>query len=294
MCKVLNLARSGYYAWCKRQDSPRKQENEVLSEQIKQIHQSSRQTYGSPRIHAALIAKGFRIGRQRVVRLMAKLGIYAHSKRKFKVTTDSKHHLPLAENILDRNFTTTEPDQAWVADITYIWTAQGWLYLAVVIDLFSRRVIGWSMAEHMRTDLILTALEAALGQRIPSAAGLIFHSDRGSQYASSDYQSALHHAGITCSMSRRANCDVPRTILRRPQNNVKHWDNAVAESFFSTLKIELIHPRIFSTREIARTIIAEWIEVFYNRQRLHSTIGYLSPVHFEDYYWSTLDQPKTT
>jgi transposase InsO family protein len=274
MCKVLKLARSGYYAWCKRQDSPRKQENAVLSEQIREIHQSSRKTYGSPRIHAALIAKGFRIGRQRVVRLMARLGIYAHSKRKFKVTTDSKHHLPIAENILDRNFTTTEPDQAWVADITYIWTSQGWLYLAVVIDLFSRRVIGWSMAEHMRTKLITTALDAALGQRIPSPSGLVFHSDRGSQYASSDYQLMLQKAGITCSMSRRANC----------------WDNAVAESFFGTLKIELIHPRIFSNRAIAKTIIAEWIEVFYNRQRLHSTIGYLSPVQFEDHYWSTLDQ----
>jgi putative transposase len=277
MCKVLKLARSGYYAWCKRKLSPRNQENEILSEQIKQIHESSRQTYGSPRIQAALVARGFKVGRQRVVRLMAKLGICASLKRKFKATTDSKHNLPIAKNILDRNFTTIEPDRSWVADITYIWTAQGWLYLAVIIDLFSRRVVGWSMAEHMRTDLILTALEAALGQRIPSAAGLVFHSDRGSQYASSDYQSALQDAGITCSMSRRANC----------------WDNAVAESFFGTLKIELIHTMIFSTREVAKTTIAEWIEVFYNRQRLHSTIGYLSPVHFEDNYWSTLDQPKT-
>jgi putative transposase len=241
MCKVLKLARSGYYAWCKRKLSPRNQENEILSEQIKLIHESSRQTYGSPRIKAALVARGFKVGRQRVVRLMAKLGICARLKRKFRVTTDSKHSLPIAKNVLDRNFTTTEPDRAWVADITYIWTAQGWLYLAVIIDLFSRRVVGWSMAEHMRTDLILTALEAALGQRIPSASGLVFHSDRGSQYASSDYQSALQNAGITCSMNRRANC----------------WDNAVAESFFGTLKIELIHPRIFSTREIARTIIAE-------------------------------------
>jgi transposase InsO family protein len=273
MCKVLKLARSGYYAWCKHKLSPRNQENEILSEQIKQIHESSRQTYGSPRIQAALMARGFKVGRQRVVRLMAKLDICARFKRKFKATTDSKHNLPIAKNVLDRNFTTTEPDLSWVADITYIWTAQGWLYLAVIIDLFSRRVVGWSMAEHMRTDLILTALEAALGQRIPSQSGLVFHSDRGSQYASSDYQAALQSAGITCSMSRRANC----------------WDNAVAESFFGTLKIELIHPMIFSTREAAKTIIAEWIEVFYNRQRLHSTIGYLSPVHFEDNYWSTLD-----
>jgi putative transposase len=177
---------------------------------------------------------------------------------------NSKHHLPIAENVLDRNFTTTEPDQAWVADITYIWTSQGWLYLAVVIDLFSRRVIGWSMAEHMRTELITTALDGALGQRIPSPSGLVFHYDRGSQYASSDYQLMLQKAGVTCSMSRRATGDVSRTILfgnllpsqRKPQNNVKHWNNAVAESFFGTLKIELIHPRIFSNRAIAITIIA--------------------------------------
>ncbi|MBW4551847.1 MAG: IS3 family transposase [Aphanocapsa sp. GSE-SYN-MK-11-07L] len=177
--------------------------------------------------------------------------------------------------MLDRNFTTTEPDRAWVADMTYIWTTEGWLYLAVIIDLFSRRVVGWSMAEHMRTELVLSALDAALGQRVPSLTGLVFHSDRGSQYASGDYQTALHKAEITCSMSRRANC----------------WDNAVAESFFGTLKIELIYPRIFSTRAIARTIIAEWIEVFYNRQRMHSTIGYLSPVQFEANYWSTLNSP---
>ncbi len=246
-----------------------------MSEQIEQIHQSSRQTYGLPRIHASLVAKGFHVGRQRVVRLMAKLGICARPQRQFKVTTDSQHNLPIAENVLNRDFTTTEPDRAWVADITYIPTAQGWLYLAVIIDLFSRRVVGWSMAEHLRTELVLTALDAALGQRLPSPTGLVFHSDRGSQYASGDYQASLKKAGITCSMSRRANC----------------WDNSVAESFFGTLKTELIHPRIFSTRAIAKTIIAEWIEVFYNRQRLHSTIGYLSPVQFEENYWFTLNYP---
>jgi putative transposase len=205
---------------------------------------------------------------------MAKLGIGARPKRKFKATTDSEHDLPIAQNVLDRNFTTAEPDRAWVADMTYLWTIEGWLYLAVIIDLFCRRVVGWSMAEHI-TELILTALEAALGQRIPSQIGLTFHSDRGSQYASGDYQAALLKADITCSMSRRANC----------------WDNAVAESFFGTLKIELIYPRIFSTRDFARTVIAEWIEVFYNRQRIHSTIGYLSPVQFEEHYWSALDYP---
>lgn len=275
MCRVLKLSRSGYYAWIKRKPSSRTQENEILSQEIQQIHQESRQTYGSPRIHAALVAKGFQVGRQRVVRLMEKLGICARRKRKFKATTDSEHDLPIAQNVLARDFTTTEPDRAWVADMTYIWTTEGWLYLAVIIDLFSRRVVGWSMADHMRTALVLTALEAALGQRVPSQTGLVFHSDRGSQYASSDYRDALLKADITCSMSRRANC----------------WDNAVAESFFGTLKIELIYPRIFSTRAIARTIIAEWIEVFYNRQRLHSTLGYLAPAQFEENYWSTLAQP---
>ncbi len=246
-----------------------------MSQEIQQIHQASRQTYGAPRIHASLVAKGFHVGRQRVVRLMTKLGICARPQRQFKATTDSQHDLPIAENILDRDFTTTEPDRAWVADITYIPTAEGWLYLAVIIDLFSRRVVGWSMAEHLRTELVLTALAAALGQRLPSPAGLVFHSDRGSQYASEDYQRALQNAGILCSMSRRANC----------------WDNSVAESFFGTLKTELIHPRMFSSRAIAKTTIAEWIEVFYNRQRIHSTIGYLSPFQFEANYWSTLNHP---
>ncbi|MGR3280110.1 IS3 family transposase [Acaryochloris marina NIES-2412] len=225
-------------------------------------------------IHAALVAKGFQVGRQRVVRLMAKLGICAHPQRKFKATTDSKHDLPIAHNILSRDFKTTEPDRAWVADMTYIWTSEGWLYLAVIIDLFSRRVVGWSMAEHMRTALVLNALKAALGQRIPSQAGLLFHSDRGSQCASGDYQTALLNAEITPSMSRRANC----------------WDNAVAENFFVSLKTELVYSRIFSTRVTARIIITEWIEVFYNRQRIHSSIGYLSPAQFEENYWSTLEQ----
>lgn len=206
MCKVLKVSRSGYYAWSSRPPSARTQDNEQLSQEIAQIHQDSRKTYGSPRIHMALIAKGWQVSRQRVVRLMAKLGISVGSKRKFKVTTDSGHDLPIAPNILDRNFTISEPDKAWVADITYIWTTEGWLYLAVILDLFSRRIVGWSMAEHMRSDLVLSALEAALGQRIPSASGLLFHSDRGSQYASDAYQSALLNAGISCSMSRRANC----------------------------------------------------------------------------------------
>lgn len=244
-----------------------------MSYQIQQIYDTSRQSYGSPRIQAALVAQGLSISRQRVVRLMARLGISARSRRQFQVTTDSQHAWPIVENHLNRDFVTSEPDRVWVADMTYIWTTEGWLYLAVILDLFSRRVVGWSMAEHMRTELVLTALEAALGQRQPAPSGLLFHSDRGSQYASGEYQGALQQATIMGSLSRRGNC----------------WDNAVAESFFGTLKTELIHPRIFSTRALARTVVAEWIEVFYNRKRLHSTLGYLSPVQFQENYWFSLD-----
>ncbi len=222
MYRVLKQSRSGYYAWCNRPASPRTQENEILSCQIQQIYDTSRHSYGSPRIQAALEAQGSRVSRQRVVRLMAKLGISAHPRPKFKVTTDSEHAWPIADNVLERAFTTTEPDRVWVADMTYIWTTDGWLYLAVIIDLFSRRVVGWSMAEHMRTELVLTALETALGQRQPAApTGLLFHSDRGSQYASGDYQRQLQQATIAASMSRRGNC----------------WDNAVAESSLAPLRL---------------------------------------------------------
>jgi putative transposase len=261
-----------------------------LSQEIQQIHQDSRKTYGSPRIHATLMTKGWQVSRQRGVRLMEKLGICAHPQRKFKVTTDSGHDLPIAPNALDRNFATSEPDRAWVADITCIWTTEGWLYLAVILDLFSRRIVGWSMAEHMRSELVLVALEAALGQRIPSASGLLFHSDRGSQYASGDYQAALRNAGITCSMSRRANC-WGSPLAGFPRLKELPWDNAVAESFFGTLKTELIYLQTFSTRAIAKTTIAEWIEVFYNRQRIHSTLGYVSPAQFEEEYWRNLSHP---
>ena len=273
MCRVLKLTRSGYYAWRQRQESSRVRENRNLCEQIVEIFKASRRTYGSPRIHAVLRSRGFNISRNRVVRLMSKLEIRAREKRRFKVTTDSEHPFPIADNVLNRDFKTAEPDKVWVADITYVWTGEGWLYLAVILDLFSRRVVGWSMAEHMRTELILNALDAALGQRQSSPDGLLFHSDRGSQYASADYQISLRDAKIEGSMSRRENC----------------WDNAVAESFFGTLKTEFIHTQIFSNRTEAKTSIAEWIEVFYNRQRIHSTIAFLSPVEFEEQYLSSLD-----
>jgi putative transposase len=270
MCKLLEVARSGYYAWKERVPSERAKENEVLAKEIEDIHGGSRKTYGSPRVLEELRARGRKIGRKRVARIMREKGIYGRRKRKFRKTTDSNHKHPVADNVLDRNFTVDKPDKVWVADITYIWTLQGWLYLAVIIDLFSRRVVGWSMADHMRTELVQDALRAALGHREPSEDGLLFHSDRGSQYAADDYREALRAAGIECSMSRKGEC----------------WDNAVAESFNSTIKTELVHRTIFLTREIAKTIIAEWIEVFYNRQRRHSTIGYSTPVAFEESFYA--------
>lgn len=203
---------------------------------------------------------------------MQQLGLCARAKRRFRATTDSNHGLPVATNILERQFHASEPDCAWCADITYIPTAGGWLYLAVILDLFSRRVVGWSIADNLKSQLVLEALKAALGHRVPATAGLLFHSDQGSQYASYSYQQALEAAGITCSMSRRGNC----------------WDNAVAESFFSTLKTELVYSNPLMAPQEAKTTIAEWIEVFYNRQRRHSAIDFLSPVHFEQHYLNAL------
>ncbi len=269
MCRVLEVSKSGYYAWRNRAPSKRAQDNELLATKIDEVHAESRGTYGSPRVHAELVAQGFTVGRNRIARIMREDGIIGRRKPRFRLTTDSDHKLPVAKNLLDRMFTVDEPDQAWVADVTYIWTQQGWLYLAVIIDLFSRRVVGWSMADHMRTELVLDALTAALGSRLPSQAGLLFHSDRGSQYASNAYQAALDDHDITCSMSRRGNC----------------WDNAVAESFFSTLKTELVHNVIFLTRDSARNAIAEWMEIFYNGKRRHSSLGYATPLEAERNYY---------
>lgn len=269
MCQVLEVSKSGYYAWRERAPSNRAQQNERLAATITDVHTDSRGTYGSPRVHAELRAQGFAVGCNRVARIMRENGILGRRKPRFRRTTDSDHTLPVAGNLLARQFAAGEPDTAWVADITYIWTQQGWLYLAVIIDLFSRRVVGWSMADHMRAELVLDALSAALGSRLPSEAGLLVHSDRGSQYASHAYQEALDANGITCSMSRRGNC----------------WDNAVAESFFSTLKSELVHNVIFLTRDSARYAIAEWIEIFYNGKRRHSSLGYATPLEAERSYY---------
>ena len=235
MCEVLQVSRSGYYAWLRRPQSKRGEQNEWIVKQIKNIHQQSRQTYGSPRIHDELKDQGIACSKNRVARLMRQHGIAVEKKRKFIPTTDSNHFLPVAPNRLDQQFEVDRPDAVWTADITYIWTQEGWLYLAVVLDLFSRRVVGWSMAPSLERALVIDALEMAIAVRHPSK-GLIHHSDRGSQYASYDYQKTLQQKGIVGSMSRRGNC----------------YDNAPTESWFATLKRELVYRTNYTTHTEAR------------------------------------------
>jgi putative transposase len=264
LCEVLGVSRSGFYAWQARPPAPRTQSDQRLAVEIAAVHAESRRRYGSPRVHAELRDRGRRVGRKRVARLMQAQGLRARPKRRFRTTTDSRHALPVAANVLDRQFATTVPDAVWVSDITYLWTLEGWLYLVVILDLFSRRVVGWAASARITRQLALDALTMALARRQPPR-GLLHHSDRGSQYASEEYQRRLAAHGIRCSMSRRGNC----------------WDNAVAESFFSTLKIELVAQCAWTTRADARTDVFEYLEVFYNGQRRHSSLGYLSPVAFE-------------
>ena len=263
--RVLQVSKSGYYAWQTRKPSNRDLEDERLRPKILEAFKTGRGSYGSPRVQSELVDQGFEIGRRRVARLMREMGLEGLSPRKFRVTTDSKHDEPIAPNVLARDFEASRVNEKWVTDITYVWTAEGWLYLAVVIDLYSRRIVGWSTADHLETSLCLGALSMALTHRA-NVRGMIHHSDRGVQYASHRYREALKARGIECSMSRRANC----------------WDNAVAESFFGTLKNELIYRRPWLTRESARDAIGEYIEVFYNRIRRHSTIGNMSPAKFEE------------
>lgn len=264
MCKVLGVSRSGYYAYRNRRPSRRETANTKLLVEIQEIHYAKRQVYGSPRIHAELVNRGVACSKNRVARLMRKAEIRAKTKRKFKVTTDSGHNLPIKENLLQRDFKAERPNKVWVADITYIHTDEGWLYMAAVLDLYSRRVVGWHMAPHMRTELVEKALEMAVKQRRPGP-NLIHHSDRGSQYASNDYQRFLNKHGMLCSMSRKGDC----------------WDNAPMESFFKTLKTELVAWESYRTRKQAKRSISEYILGFYNSDRLHSTLGYTSPNEFE-------------
>lgn len=264
LCRVLRVSRSGYYAWKKRPESCRVVDNQHLVTRIRQIHKESWGTYGSPRVHRQLRLDGMLCSRGRVERLMSSNRIYGQSRRRFVVTTDSKHTLPVSPNILDRKFSVMALDRVWVSDITYIPTNEGWLYLAGVLDLCSRRIVGWSMSKSLERSVVMDALTMAYRHRKPGQ-GLIHHADRGCQYASQDYQSLLASYGMQSSMSRKGDC----------------WDNAPMESFFATLKKELVHGFKFRTREEARRMIFEYIEVFYNRQRLHSSLGYVSPATFE-------------
>ena len=264
MCQALSVSTSGFYAWLSRPTSEQELRREALLAEIRAVHLEFKRRNGSPRIHKELIARGFDCCVNTVAKLMHQNDIRAKTARKFRHTTDSRHSRPVADNILDRNFEVSRPNEAWLADITYIWTREGWLYLASVEDLFSRMVVGWSMAEHMESRLVVDALEMAVARRLPEA-GLLAHSDRGSQYASDHYQQVLLEHGIDCSMSEKGQC----------------WDNAPMESFFATLKKELVHDEDYHTRQQARGSIFEYIESYYNLKRRHSTLGYLSPVEFE-------------
>lgn len=267
MCKVLEVAVSGFYDWLNRPVSKRVQENEKLTEHIVMFHCGSRCTYGSPRIHKDMGKAGYAVSENRVARLMKQKGLQGKAKRKFKTTTTSKHQRPRTENLVKQNFKVSDPDTLWVSDISYIATLEGWLYLAIILDVFSRKVIGWAFSDRLTDDLVLVALSRAKQQR-STHTKLIHHSDQGSQYASHDFQASLKQDDIVQSMSGRGNC----------------YDNAVAESFFATLKTEEAHGTPYLTRQQAKTSIFSYIETFYNPKRRHSSLNYLSPIDFERLY----------
>ena len=261
MCDALSVSPSGFYAWRSRPESAHQIANRELLADIRRVHADHRGRYGAPRIHAELRAEGQTVSRKRIERMMRRHGIRAHAPRRYRVcTTDRKHSLPVAANLLDRNFAAEKPDQVWLADITYIPTGEGWLYLAVILDLFTRKVVGWAMRDHMRAELTMAALTMAIQRRRPGL-DLVHHSDRGSQYAAGDYRKILQAAAIKQSMSRKANC----------------WDNAPMESFFGTLKTELVHSCQYPDRNAARRDLFAYLEGYYNRRRIHSAIGYITP-----------------
>lgn len=267
MCRVLRVSRAGFYASIKRSLSQHAMTDQMLSEEILKAHRASRQTYGSPRVHRELKDQGIAVGEKRVARLMREAGIRAKQPRRFRVTTNSSHPNPIAPNTLNRQFSpesTEGLNRVWVSDITYVWTNEGWLYLSVILDLCSRFVVGWSMQQAIDRCLTLSALQMAVARRRPLR-GVLHHSDRGTQYASADYRLMLEKHGMECSMSRKGDC----------------WDNAVAESFFATLKRELIDGTKWRTRAEAQAAIFEYIEVWYNRVRRHSSLGYVPPLEYE-------------
>lgn len=276
MCRVLDVSESGYRSW-KRGGKPQRKRltDAQMLALIQSIHAEFKGAYGSPRMVRELRLRGFPASKDRVERLMQENGIKAKHKRRFKVTTDSKHNLPIAPNLLERNFEPEAPNQVWTSDITYLWTDEGWLYLAIVIDLFNREVVGWSLKPRMTADIVTDALTMAWFRRKPEA-GLIHHSDRGSQYASHAFQAKLAEYGMVCSMSRKGNC----------------WDNAPTESWFGSFKNERVYGERFDTRDEVIAMAFEYIEVFYNRRRLHSTLGYKSPMQFLNDWINSQQQEK--
>jgi putative transposase len=264
LCRVLRVRRSGYYAWLEREESNHTKDDRRLAVEIRAVFAEKKKRYGSPRVCRELRTKGVRVGRHRVARLMSEQKLRARPRRKFVKTTESNHGLPTPPNLLDRKFAVEEPNRVWAADVTYLPTLEGWLYLAVVLDLFSRCIVGWAMSDHNDEALTLTALQMAIDQRQPEP-GLMHHSDRGTTYASGEYQDRLAKHGFVCSMSRKGNC----------------WDNAVVESFFSTLDIECENGEMFLSRSAARREVTDYILGFYNPTRLHSYLGYMSPMDFE-------------
>jgi putative transposase len=271
MCQVLGVAKSGYYAWKKREKSQQKKRKEKLAAKIKRAHLESRGLYGSPKITKVLNKQGTKVSQKTVSRIMSETNIRSKTVKKYKATTNSKHNLPVYPNLLNQQFEVDEPGKVWVGDITYIWTREGWLYLATIMDLFSRRIIGWYMSKRMNKELVLTALKRAIRTQPPKE-GLIHHSDRGSQYASKDYQKLLREHQITTSMSRKGNC----------------YDNACIESFHSVIKKELIFLQDYQTRKQAEQSIFEYIVSFYNYQRIHSSNDYMSPIAYEKHYYNTI------
>jgi putative transposase len=272
-CAVLNVSVSGFYAWKHRPASKRQSDDLVLLAHIRSEFATSNETYGSPRMHAELKERGLAVGVHRVARLMSENGLKARQKTRFKRTTDSDHGGPVVKNVLDQDFTADGPDQKWGVDISYVWTAQGWLYLAIVLDLYSRKIVGWSISDRMKRGLAMEALRRAIILRRPPA-GLIHHSDRGSQYCSADYRRIIRDHGFIASMSGRGNC----------------YDNAMVETVFKTIKSELIWRTAFTTREQATNAIGQYIEGFYNPRRRHSSLGYISPAAFEAKFTATTRQ----
>lgn len=275
MCKVLGVSKSGYYAWLKRPKSKQHERKEKLTGQIKRVYLESRRNYGSPKITKQLHLEGVHVSQKTVSKIMQEEGIRSKTVKKYKATTNSKHNLPVYPNLLAQKFKVDHPGKAWVADITYIWTSAGWLYLATIMDLFSRRIIGWAMSERMTKDLVILSLKRAMRTQPPQL-NLIHHSDRGSQYASKEYQQILRENGIITSMSRKGNC----------------YDNACIESFHSVIKKELIFHEKYKTREQAKKSIIEYIVSFYNYKRIHSYTNYMSPIAYEKQYYEGLKETQ--